>query len=92
MKLTQKDFKIGQTLVCIKLDVSGYPGGGKDNERLILGEKYLIEDLDIHFPDRVCVKLRGPYYFHSEFVPIECFVDVAYLRDRKINTILDESV
>jgi hypothetical protein len=38
---------------------------------------------------QVCVKLKGPYYFHEEFVPIECFVDVAYMRDYKINQILE---
>ena len=42
-----------------------------DNERLIIGENYLINDIDIHFPNKICVQLKGPYYFHSEFVPEE---------------------
>lgn len=89
MKLTQRDFKEGQILTCIKLKCDGYNGGEVDNERLILGEKYVITDLDFHFPDRVCVKLKGPYYFHEEFVPIECFCDMAYIRNEKIEKILN---
>ena len=83
-KLTYKDFKIGQKLVCVNLSVDGYFGGEFENERLILNEIYVIDDLDLHFPNRVCVKLKGPYYFHSEFVPIECFSNVAYIRDKKL--------
>ncbi len=86
--LTYKDFKIGQVLICVKLDCVGYTGGEEDNERLIIGEKYIVEDTDFHFPNKVCVKLKGPYYKHTEFVPIECFVDVSYNRDFKIDQIL----
>lgn len=89
-KLTQKDFKIGQVLTCVKLNHDNYNGGDFDNERLILGEKYTITDLEFRFPDRVCVKLKGPYYFHEEFVPIECFCDLAYMRDMKIDKILQK--
>ena len=93
-KLTYKDFKIGQALICIKLDqksIGGdYIGGEPDNERLILGEKYTITDLEFRFHDRVCVKLKGPFYFHEEFVPIECFCDLAYMRDFKIDKILQK--
>jgi hypothetical protein len=89
-KLTYKDFEIGQKLICVKLNVDGYPGGEPDNERLILGEKYTITDLEFRFHDRVCVKLKGPYYFHEEFVPIECFCDLAYIRDFKIDKILQK--
>jgi len=84
MQLTYKDFKIGQELICVKLDTDNYNGGDVDNERLILGETYKITDVDFHFPDRVCVKLKGPWYTHNEFVPIECFSDVAYIRDKKL--------
>ncbi len=87
-KLTYKDFKIGQVLTCIKLKTEEYNGGEEDNERLLFGDKYIIEDLDFHFPSRVCVKLRGPHYHHLEFVPIECFCDISDLRDKKINQIL----
>jgi len=87
-KLTYIDFKVGQVLTCVKLNTHDYNGGDEDNERLIIGEKYKITDLEFRFPDRVCVKLKGPYYFHEEFVPIECFADIAYLRDMKIDQIL----
>lgn len=87
-----KSLKIGDVLICVKLNVNGYPGGDPDNERLKLGEKYIIEDLDYHFPNKVCVKLEGPYYFHSEFVPIECFIDLTYVRNQKINQILNETL
>ena len=87
-KLTYKDFKIGQVVACVKLNTDHYNGGDEDNERLILGEKYTITDVDYHFHDRVCVKLKGPFYYHDEFVPIECFVDIVYMRDLKINEIL----
>jgi hypothetical protein len=61
-----------------------------DNERLIIGENYLINDIDIHFPNKICVKLKGPYYFHCEFVPEEFFTDDrSLLRDQKINQILN---
>lgn len=61
-----------------------------DNERLIVGENYLINDIDIHFPNKICVKLKGPYYFHCEFVPEEFFTDDrSLLRDQKINQILN---
>ena len=93
-KLTYKDLKIGQVLTCVKLNhrsISGdYIGGEPDNERLILGEKYTITDLEFRIPDRFCVKLKGPYYFHEEFVPIECFCDLAYMRDMKIDKILQK--
>jgi hypothetical protein len=84
MQLTYKDFKIGQKIVCIKNDAEHYNGGEKDNERLIIGGIYKITDLDFHFPNAVCVKLTGPWYFHNEFVPIECFSDIAFIRDKKL--------
>ncbi len=84
MKLTYKDFKIGQKLICVKLDTENYNGGDFENERLILNKTYKIDDLDLHFPDKVCVRLRGPYYYHTEFVPIDCFCDIAYIRDKKL--------
>lgn len=83
-QLTYKDFKIGQELVCVKLETENYRGGDADDERLIIGETYKINDLDFHLHDRVCVKLKGPYYKHYEFVPIECFSDVAFIRDKKL--------
>lgn len=87
-KKTYKDFKIGQTIICAKLNADNYNGGDEDNERLILGESYTITDIDLHFPHRVCVKLKGPFYYHNEFIPIECFDDIQAKRDLKINQIL----
>lgn len=87
-KKNYKDFKIGQNITCIKLNTNNYIGGDKDNERLIIGESYTITDVDPHFPYRVCIKLKGPYYFHQEFVPIECFDDIIEKRNLKINQIL----
>ncbi len=84
MQLTYKDLKIGQELICIKQNTENYNGGEKDNERLILGSTYEVTDLDFHFPNSVCVKLKGPWYFHQEFVPIECFSDIAFVRDQKL--------
>jgi hypothetical protein len=76
--------KIGQELLCIKLNADNYNGGAEDNGRLILGETYKVIDVDIRFPDRVCVKLIGPWYFHNEFVPIECFSNIAAIRNKKL--------
>lgn len=83
-KLTYKDFRIGQELICVKQNTRDYKGGDVENERLILGENYKITDLEFRFPDRVCVKLKGPFYHHEEFVPIECFVDRGFIRDKKL--------
>jgi len=90
LEKTYKDFKIGQTVTCVKLNVVNYNGGDEDNERLILGESYTITDVDVHFPYKICVKLKGPFYFHHEFVPIECFTDIQAKRDLKINQILSK--
>lgn len=90
MKKTYKDFKVGDILTCVKLDCDGYIGSSPDNDRLILGEGYGVTDVDYHFPDRVCVKLKGPYYFHEEFVPIECFTDIIEMRNSKIDSILSK--
>ncbi len=80
MELNYKDFEIGQKLICIKQTTDTY----NDDERLILNETYTVTDLDYHFPNKVCVRLKGPYYHHQEFVPIECFSDVGYNRELKL--------
>lgn len=79
-----KNYKIGDTIICVKSVTDGYI----DDERLIVGESYTITDIDIHFPNKVCVKLKGPYYSHEEFVPDDCFSNVAAIREYKINQIL----
>jgi len=73
-------FEIGDEIICIKTTASGY----HDDERLILGESYVIDDIDYHFPDKVCVKLKGPYYFHYEWVPQECFSKLSVIRNQKL--------
>lgn len=72
--------EMGDEIICIKTTAPGYV----DDERLILGESYVIEDIDIHFPNKVAVELKGPYYFHIEFVPEECFSKLATIRDKKL--------
>ncbi len=89
MNLTYKDFKIGEKLICVKQSTNEYIGDSKGDDRLILGKEYIVFDLDYHFPDRVCVQLTGPYYFHCEFVPIECFKDLVSMRRLELNKILD---
>lgn len=84
-QITFKDFKIGQPLICVKQQTSDYLGGSPGKVRLILGETYTITDLEFRYPDRVCVKLKGPYYFHEEFVPIECFDTISQIRDQKLD-------
>lgn len=67
-------------VICIKTTASGYT----DDERLVLGESYVINDIDLHFPNKVCVELKGPYYFHHEFIPEECFSKLSEIRDQKL--------
>lgn len=73
-------FEIGDEIICIKKTASGY----HDDERLVLGESYIIDDIDFHFPGKVCLKLKGPYYFHHEWVPQECFSKLSVIRNQKL--------
>jgi hypothetical protein len=57
-------FEIGDKVRCIDKTCEGY----HDDERLIIGETYKIEDIDFHFPNKICVKLKGPYYFHNNYL------------------------
>jgi len=88
--IDSKDFKVGQKLVCVKLKTHDYIGDRPDDERLIIGEKYEITDVDSRIPDRVCIKLKSPYYFHEEFVPKECFNDIEGIREYKLNKLLNK--
>jgi|LauGreDrversion4_2_1035121.scaffolds.fasta_scaffold04375_6 hypothetical protein len=74
-------FEIGDEVICIKTTASGYI---HLNEMLVLGESYVINDIDFHFPNKVCVKLKGPYYFHYEFILEECFSKLSEIRDKKL--------
>lgn len=78
------DLKIGEIVKCINNTCDRYEG----DERLIIGENYSIKDIDFHFPNKICVKLKGPYYYHREFVPQELFSKISYIREEKINKIL----
>lgn len=81
------NFKIGQKVMCLNLNSSDESEFWKD--RLVIGETYEVEDLEFRFPDRICVKLKGPHYFHSEFVPCWFFYDsLQEIRDKKIDEIL----
>ena len=92
-------FKIGQRVICYfnESDLSeemikqwNRVFNDHENERLVLNETYEIDDIDIHFPRKICVKLKGPYYFHSEFVPEEFFTDdKSVIRNEKIESILN---
>jgi len=73
-------FEIGDEVICIKTTASGY----HDDERIVLGESYVINDIDFNFPNKVSVKLKGPYYFHYEWMPEECFSKLAEIRDKKL--------
>ena len=75
-------FEIGDEVICIKTTAPGYIH--YLNERLVLGESYVINDIDFHFPNKVSVKLKGPYYFHYEFMPEECFSKLSEIRDKKL--------
>lgn len=77
-------FEIGDIVTCIATTCEGY----YDDERLILGENYKVTDVDFHFPNKIAVRLKGPYYFHEEFVPDKLFSKIPYMRDKKISQIL----
>ena len=96
IKLTYKDFKIGQKVTCTKNMLIDSKSGQNNDwwvERLDIGKEYIIDDLDWHFQDSMAVKLDSVYYKHIEFVPIEFFYDdVAEKREKKLNQLLDEPV
>lgn len=75
MKLTQKDFKIGQIVTCIKKC-------NFNEDILILGKNYEIKDVDFHFPGKICIQstYNDVYYF----MEIDKFIDTLQLRKMKI--------
>ncbi len=77
-KLTYKDFKVGQIVICIKED---------DFEQLEVGKCYTIVDLESRFPDAIGVKVRDGY---SAFFKIDIFADISVMRNMKIDKILGE--
>ena len=88
-KLTYKDFKIGQTVVCVKLGTDRNRNKNSDidfwEQHLTINKKYIIEDLDFHFHDAICVKSDNGKT--SAFIPIELFADNKYIRKLKLKKI-----
>lgn len=77
-KLTYRDFKVGQIVICIKED---------DFEQLEIGKCYTIVDLESRFPDAIGIKVRDGY---SAFFKIDIFADISVMRNMKIDKILGE--
>lgn len=85
MEKKYSDYKIGDKVRCVKNIIKNIDY----SERIVVGKTYVVNDVDYHFPDKIAVKLKGPYYFHTEFVPIVFFIeDINDIRDRKINSII----
>jgi len=77
--------KIGQKITCLR----NFNKNDFYEERIDVGKTYIIEDVDLHFPYSVCIKLSSKYYSHSEFVPVELFFDeIAERRDKKLEILL----
>ena len=62
--ITYKDFKIGQKVTCYKVD------DFVEDQHLTVGKTYIIEDLDWHFPNSICVR--------SDNKKVSCFFNIAY--------------
>jgi hypothetical protein len=77
-KLTYKDFKIGQIVVCVKMN-DFY------DQHLTIGKKYTIEDVDFHFPNSICIRSDNKKI--SIFADIEFFSDNKYVRKLKLKKI-----
>ena len=79
-RLTYKDFKIGQTVTCFKIDnVDFY------DQHLTIGKNYKIYDLDFHIPYKLCI-FSDNERIHI-FMPIEFFVDMKYFRKLKLENL-----
>ena len=91
-KLTYKDFEIGQTVVCVKLGTEEHHNRDIDlwEQHLTIGKKYIIEDLDFHFFDSICVGSDNGKT--SMFVKISFFDDGKELlrisREKKLERIV----
>lgn len=81
-KLTYKDFKIGQKVTCVKLTDSRGIDEYFYEQHLTIGKTYKIEDVDFHFPDKICV--RSDNNRVSMFILIELFSDNNYVRKLKL--------
>lgn len=75
--LTYKDFKIGQTVTCVNFDDNDFY-----DQHLTIGKKYKIDDVDFHFPDKICIPSdNGRLHI---FMPIEFFSNNNYIRKLKL--------
>lgn len=76
-KLTYKDFKIGQKITCVKIDNHFY------DQHLTKGKIYIIEDVDFHFVDKICIRCDNNKTLM--FMPIEFFSnDLKIIRKIKL--------
>jgi len=87
MKLTYKDFIIGQKVVCCESEKANKED--LYNIYLTVGKTYTITDLDFHFHDKICVKKDNG---GGAFFPIEYFVDekemIRISREKKLKRII----
>jgi hypothetical protein len=82
------DLKIGDVVTCTNLSEN------TDwwEERLTIGETYIIEDIESRIPNKICVKLKSKWYSHLEFVPYEFFeADIKFERNVKLEKLLNDS-
>lgn len=88
-KLTYKDFKIGQKVVC--RESKKYNKDNLYDIYMTVGKIYTITDLDFHFPYSICIKKDNG---GSMFLPIDNFVDeiemIRMNRERKLKNTSNE--
>ena len=74
-KLTYKDFKIGQKVICVKRD-DFY------EKHLTVGKTYIVENTDFYVFNSICV--RSDNNKTSMFFNIEYFSDIKTIRKLKL--------
>ena len=76
-------FKIGQNIICLTL------GENADfwEQHLTIGKTYKINDIEVHFPDSVCVKNDSG---NGMFFPCEFFVDKNFERKLKLKKLKEK--
>lgn len=84
-KLTYKDFKIGQKVICVKINESDNLCGDYWQQHLTVGKTYKIDDVDFHFSDKIAI--RSDNNKVTMFMPIELFCDNRYVRKLKLEKI-----
>lgn len=84
IKITYKDFKIGQKVICTNRDESY-------DEWLTVGKEYKIKDLDFHFWDAICIKADNK---QQGFYPIKFFTNeeelIRLTREKKLKRIINK--